>query len=359
MGFKPTAPKEKITQPGQVLYHPGYGFAQNFWQQMAPLLATSGRPLFPGWGSPPGAYPSVGRSTQGPMGTAGGPYGFQSGTSFGAGGIPQAYSLGLSPRPGMTLTRNPDGSFGPGGGGGGMFGGPPGGGGMFGQGGPPPFNFAKPGEPLQNLDLGMLPPQPGGPNLADYLPPGLGAGIATGTTPGMGRVDRFMNTEIFDPMDSFRKLAPAAIGEAMGMAGFSGNRYGTGAMREAGRVSGEILAQLAPEASRQRIQQMGIQANLLGSVLPASLATGSSNQRYLSDLRNQWAQTGYQDWKDSQLGYLPMLLPLLGSIGNPGYMPQQTQNFAGNPGTLGYMDMWAQMLGDWASAISGTKGLFK
>lgn len=210
---------------------------------------------------------------------------------------------------------------------------------------PAPMQPLAPNAPPQGQPA---PPQQVFPALGQSLEPYGPSGYNYGT-PYQASLPGDFN----DPYNAYLAAIPVMetirdqeISQAMGQAGFTGNRYSTSAMNTAGRIGQDtsnqlnhMLNQTMYDQSQQDLNR-ALQASGMGMQLGAmqdELQRNRLNQlfgfgQYEQGRQDNFANMAYQDFLNSRMGYLPLLAQVLGGVGapNPG-TPVQTVTNPGSP----------------------------
>lgn len=176
-------------------------------------------------------------------------------------------------------------------------------------------------------------------------------------------------SDLTDPMMMFMSAIPAMrlnstknIGDAMAQAGFTGNRWGSSAMRTAGQIGAEeglqenallqsLLNQYANnqenralQATQQGAQVGGLLDQLAGNriTLPASIG------QYEQGRQDDIARMLFGDWQQNRLGWLGPFLQAAagqgaGSPGSPGQI--YTTTTPGKPGASDWLTLLGSLFG--------------
>ncbi len=188
-----------------------------------------------------------------------------------------------------------------------------------------------------------------------------------GQQPGPGQPPGGFNPGDFnDPFNMFLAAVPGMnlnmnkqIADAMGTAGFSGNRYGTSAMNTAGQIGAQnALAQnellqktlydYANNEQNRALQadQLGIQsAGLQNQIDQSKLTLPFSMAQYEQGRQDNFSNMAYQDWNQNKLGWFPYMLQAATSqgAGTPGQI-YQTQT-AAQPGAADLLGLLGNLFG--------------
>lgn len=223
---------------------------------------------------------------------------------------------------------------------------------------PSPFVQA-PGAAPGGAPRGSSPaPPPGGGDWVKEFQDPFGGGWGTGQAGEVPQPYAFN-----DPFNALLSAFPLMdlnakkqISGAMADAGFTGNRYGSAAMRKAGEIGSEnalaenqlansVLSDFANKSEDRALQATGMGTSL-GALLDAiqqnkinvPLGAGQLEQ----GRQDQFANTRFQDWSQNRLGWFPYLLQAAmsrnaGSPGSTFAVPQP-----GKPSTL---DQWGPLIG--------------
>lgn len=193
-------------------------------------------------------------------------------------------------------------------------------------------------------------------------PPGTPGAPPPATDPSGNAPQPYAFDDPFNQILSMLPLmdlnAKKQVSGAMADAGFTGNRYGSAAMRKAGEIGAEnslaqnammsqVLGDYANRAQDRSLAATG-QATNLGALLDAirrgQVDTLSGLGQYETGRQDAFSNVAFNDWSQNRLGYLPLLLQAAMSrhAGSPGStiaIPQP-----GKPSTIDQVSPWISLL---------------
>lgn len=176
-----------------------------------------------------------------------------------------------------------------------------------------------------------------------------------------------------DPISQVMAAIPAMnlnaqqqISGAMANAGFTGNRWGSAAMNQAGQIGSQnalqqnqmLTSALFDQANREQDRSLAAAqgstalGGLLDQMAQNRLTTPFAIGQYEQGRQDNFANQAFQDWQQNKLGWFPYLLQAAASQG-AGYPGQVVPNTT--PGTPGLLD-YAQGLGGLAGLIGSFFG---
>lgn len=193
--------------------------------------------------------------------------------------------------------------------------------------------------------------------------PGAGPGVGPGAgLPGATPAPNSFNNPFamfLAAVPGMRVNAQRQIGDAMAGAGFTGNRWGTSAMNQAGQIGAEnammenALLQKTLSDYANRTEDRALQATGMGMGLGGMLDKMAQDRVQIPFGVGAWeqgrqdelAQFPYMDFEKNKLGWLPLLAQMAASqkAGSPGQI--YTTQEPGKPGAV-----------DWLSLLGGLFG---
>lgn len=245
---------------------------------------------------------------------------------------------------------------------------------------PPPGGPPAGGPPMATQPP-MSSPPPQQPPGAPVFGPAYGGGYGQPDVqqPGGGYDQSGVNgqpgagTSFDDPISQVLAAIPAMnlnaqqqISGAMGNAGFTGNRWSSSAMNQAGQIGSQNAMQQnamltsalgdyankAQDRSLQAAQGSTALGGLLDQMAQNRITTPFAVGQYEQGRQDNFSNQAFQDWQQNKLGWFPYLLQAATSqgAGSPGQVVPITS--AGTPGAIDY----AQGLGGLAGLLGGLFG---
>jgi hypothetical protein len=215
----------------------------------------------------------------------------------------------------------------------------------------------KPGGGVQLPPIGGGQPGGGGPGGMQFAPGGPILGGPSGNPMPGAFNDPFNSLLAAIPMMDLN--AKRQTSQAMSEAGFTGNRWSSGAMDTAGRIGAENALQqnkmlldalygTANQAEDRALQATGMATNLGGlmnNIDQSRITLPFQLGQYEQGRQDHFSNQAYEDFERNKLGWLPMLTQLAGGQhgGTPGQI-YQTQT-PGKPGALDYATLLAGLFG--------------